>query len=69
MVHQHFMLVENFSVLENISLTISENEAGDDNTLSTKEFQIKNTVLGANWSVVDNVEINMIEPTIEVANP
>lgn len=58
-----------FKNLDIGTLTITENEAGDDNTLSTKEFQIKNTVLGANWSVVDNVEINMIEPTIEVANP
>ena len=58
-----------FKNLDIGTLTITENEAGDDNTLSTKEFQIKNTVLGANWTVVDNVEINMIEPTIEVANP
>ena len=50
-------------------LTITENEAGDDNTLSTKEFLIRDNVLGANWSVVDNVEINMIEPVLEVANP
>ena len=58
-----------FKNLDIGTLTITENEAGDDNTLSTKEFQIKNSVLGANWSVVDNVEINMIEPTIEVAHP
>ena len=58
-----------FKNLDIGQLKITENEAGDDNTLSTKEFQIKNTVLGANWTVIDNVEINMIEPTIEVANP
>ena len=58
-----------FKNLDIGQLNITENEAGDDNNLATKEFQIKNTVLGANWSVVDNVELNMIEPTIEVANP
>ena len=58
-----------FKNLDIGQLNITENEAGDDNNLATKEFQIKNTVLGANWSVIDNVELNMIEPTIEVANP
>ena len=58
-----------FKNLDIGQLNITENEAGDDNNLATKEFQIKNTVLGANWAVIDNVELNMIEPTIEVANP
>jgi len=58
-----------FKNLDIGTLKITENEAGDDNTLSTKEFLIRDSVLGANWSVVDNIEINMIEPTIEVANP
>ena len=58
-----------FKNLDVGTLKITENEAGDDNTLSTKEFLIRDSVLGANWSVVDNVEINMIEPVLEVANP
>ena len=58
-----------FKNLDVGTLKITENEAGDDNTLSTKEFLIRDSVLGASWSVVDNVEINMIEPVLEVANP
>jgi hypothetical protein len=58
-----------FKNLDVGTLKITENEAGDDNNLASKEFLIRNSVLGANWSVVDNVEINMIEPVLEVANP
>jgi hypothetical protein len=58
-----------FKNLDIGTLNILQNEAGDDNNLATKEFLIKNTVLGSNWNVVDNIEINMIEPTIEIANP
>ena len=50
-------------------LTIVENEVGADSSLLTKEFTILNTVLGANWTVTDNVELIMSEPTIEEANP
>ena len=50
-------------------LKIIENEVGHDSSLLTKEFEIKNTVLGANWTVTDNVELIMAEPSIEEANP
>ena len=50
-------------------LTIVENEVGADSSLLSKEFTILNTVLGANWTVTDNVELIMSEPTIEEANP
>jgi len=50
-------------------LKIIENEVGHDSSLLTKEFQILNTVLGSNWTVTDNVELIMSEPTIEEANP
>ena len=50
-------------------LRISQNEIGHDSNLATKEFQITNTVKGANWTVRDNVELIMSEPALQVANP
>ena len=50
-------------------LKIRQNEIGHDTNLATKEFEIKSTVTGANWTVTDNVEITMAEPAVQLANP
>ena len=50
-------------------LKIRQNEIGNDSDLATKEFQIQNTVTGANWTVTDNVEITMSEPAVQLGNP
>jgi len=50
-------------------LKIRQNEIGNDSDLASKEFQITNTVTGANWTVTDNVEITMSEPAVQLGNP
>ena len=58
-----------FKNLDIGTLKIVQNEVGHDSSLLTKEFQIKDSVLGANWSVTNNVELILPEPAIENANP
>jgi len=58
-----------FKNLDIGTLTIRQNEVGHDSDLATKEFQITNTVTGANWTVTDNVEITMSEPAVQLGNP
>ena len=58
-----------FKSLDIGTLTIRQNEVGHDSDLATKEFQITNTVTGANWTVTDNVEITMSEPAVQLGNP
>jgi hypothetical protein len=47
------------------TLTIQLNEIGNDGDFSTKEFSIASSVTGANWTVTDNVEITIAEPTTQ----
>jgi len=58
-----------FKSLDIGELKIIQNEVGHDSSLLTKEFQVLNTVLGANWTVTNNVELILPEPAIENANP
>ena len=58
-----------FQSLDIGELKIVQNEVGHDSSLLTKEFQVLNTVLGANWVVTNNVELILPEPAIENANP
>jgi hypothetical protein len=58
-----------FKALDIGELKIVQNEVGHDSSLLTKEFQVLNTVLGANWVVTNNVELILPEPAIENANP
>ena len=58
-----------FKNLDIGTLIIRQNEIGNDSDLATKEFQITNTVTGANWTVTDNVEITMSEPATQLGNP
>ena len=58
-----------FKNLDIGTLKIVQNEVGHDSSLLTKEFQIKDSVLGANWAVSNNVELILPEPAIENANP
>jgi len=58
-----------FKNLDIGTLVIRQNEIGNDSDLATKEFQITNTVTGANWTVTDNVEITMSEPAVQLGNP
>ena len=58
-----------FKNLDIGTLIIRQNEIGNDSDLASKEFQITNTVTGANWTVTDNVEITMSEPAVQLGNP
>ena len=44
------------------TLTIQLNETGAGDGFSTKDFEIKTDVTGANWNVTDNVEVSISEP-------
>ena len=44
------------------TLTIQLNETGAGDGYSTKDFEIKAGVTGANWNVTDNVEVSISEP-------
>ena len=57
-----------FKRLDIGTLTIELNEIGQGNGFATKEFQILNTVKGANWTVTDNVEVSIGEPTETLNN-
>ena len=58
-----------FKNLDIGTLIIRQNEIGHDSDLASKEFQITNTVTGANWAITDNVEITMSEPAVQLGNP
>jgi len=58
-----------FKNLDIGTLKIVQNEVGHDSSLLTKEFQIKDSVLGYTWAVSNNVELILPEPAIENANP
>ncbi len=49
-------------------LKIIQNEVGNDGNLVTKEFQVAETVTGANWTVTDNVELIFSEPALDKGN-
>ena len=49
-------------------LKIRQNEVGHDGNLVTKEFQVTETVTGANWTVTDNVELIFSEPALDKGN-
>jgi hypothetical protein len=49
-------------------LKIRQNEVGHDGNLVTKEFQVAETVTGANWTVTDNVELIFSEPALDKGN-
>ena len=57
-----------FKRLDVGTLTIELNEVGQGNGFATKEFVINSTVKGANWLVVDNVEVSIGEPTETLSN-
>ena len=52
-----------FSYLDVGTLTILKNEVGEGNGFATKEFSIANTVTAQNWTVEDNVEVSISEPS------
>jgi len=54
-----------FTRMEVGTLIIQLNEVGNDGNFSTKEFSIAASVTGANWTVTDNVELAMTEPTTQ----
>ena len=54
-----------FERMEVGTLTIQLNEIGNGDGFATKEFSITETVTGANWTVTDNVEVSIAEPTTQ----
>ncbi len=54
-----------FERMEVGTLTIQLNEIGNGDGFATKEFSITETVTGANWTVTDNVEVTIAEPTTQ----
>ena len=54
-----------FERMEIGTLTIQLNEIGNGDGFATKEFSITETVTGANWTVTDNVEVTIAEPTTQ----
>ena len=50
------------------TLTIQLNEVGAGDGFDDKDFVIAGTVTSANWTVTDNVEIVVAEPTETLTN-